>query len=395
MKKYYKNFESFWSDLEIELSKYHQNDNVFIFRGQADTTWKLHSMFYRKFGDNNSSKLSQNLRNLLLFFEESLKTIKNFPNDINNTIELIEYARHFGLPVPLIDFTYSPYVALFFAVQEEFDKDAFLFIIDYKLLFKKYKEFIIRLKQSNKLAEYYEYVGTILEVDNKTLTPIIDYNLNNIDKFYFLKSKSFADFLLDILKYLYKKEILEFKLLLNKITEKEKFEKKLELILEENNPMNITLKLIFNFKIMYSENELFFIPYAKSFNHRMINQKGCFIYDTINYSKLNSFFENCKISDLETFMNYLDKHILKKILIPKRFKKDILKKLYNMNISGVSLFDDIEGAVIDAINKNSLGYTTSMIKSEFFEIDSDLIDFSSNVFSFNFLLKYLKDFSEA
>ena len=39
------------------------------------------------------------------------------PFDKHDRRGRLEFARHYGVPSPLIDFSYSPYVALFFAFK--------------------------------------------------------------------------------------------------------------------------------------------------------------------------------------------------------------------------------------------------------------------------------------
>lgn len=103
------------------------NDN-YIFRGHSSSKYRLQTTYYR---------------HTLKYYSEEYRTTINIDFDINTIIdkfrtglvrneiripfedveftdnqEWLEYARHYGVPIPCLDFTYSPYIALFFAFNE-------------------------------------------------------------------------------------------------------------------------------------------------------------------------------------------------------------------------------------------------------------------------------------
>jgi hypothetical protein len=86
------------------------------FRGQRDARWKLESTLARHFISPPSNRTSLEIDGMIDQFIVNLKSIGvDFPFEINDRRARLEFARHYGVPSPLIDFSHSPYVALFFA----------------------------------------------------------------------------------------------------------------------------------------------------------------------------------------------------------------------------------------------------------------------------------------
>jgi len=102
-----------------------------IFRGQANSEWKIYSRLDRleqkynkrpnlggsipkEFDRPRVDRETHLMRFKELALDKIGKDIKNKDDNIFWTI-----AQHHGLATPLLDFTYSPFVALFFAFEEE------------------------------------------------------------------------------------------------------------------------------------------------------------------------------------------------------------------------------------------------------------------------------------
>lgn len=82
-------------------------DNTYCFRGQAVSNWKLNSSL---------SRLGANADDAKKIYED---VVRNFPNEFNGLEELtfddLAKMQHFGIPTNLIDVSFNPLVAMFFA----------------------------------------------------------------------------------------------------------------------------------------------------------------------------------------------------------------------------------------------------------------------------------------
>src|SRR5579864_4372572 len=86
-----------------------------VFRGHSDVTWRLSSTLSRFTGKPHES-WDTLIDDLLTHFLNSLASVGQLPKfSLSNRRSRLEYGRHYGVPSPLIDFTLSPYIALFFA----------------------------------------------------------------------------------------------------------------------------------------------------------------------------------------------------------------------------------------------------------------------------------------
>lgn len=89
---------------------------AFLFRGHRDATWPIESTLNRHRAYLSGPNLGHDIDEMISHFIVRLKSIGVTPPfDFNDRRARLEYARHYGVPSPLIDFSFSPYVALFFA----------------------------------------------------------------------------------------------------------------------------------------------------------------------------------------------------------------------------------------------------------------------------------------
>lgn len=90
--------------------------DFFRFRGHSDEQWRLQSTLSRHHMLPPDETTAWEIDDMMDHFVVQLKSIGvKIPFKLYDRRARLEFARHYGVPSPLIDFSYSPYVALFFA----------------------------------------------------------------------------------------------------------------------------------------------------------------------------------------------------------------------------------------------------------------------------------------
>lgn len=113
-------YEGSWQE---SIQRFRSN---FAFRGLADSSYRLLTSFARNCGDN--ARLEYHL---LRNFRKYAKL-----NDIrlsDSDWQWMTLAQHYGLPTRLLDWTYSPFVAMHFATSEteQYNTDGVIWMVDF------------------------------------------------------------------------------------------------------------------------------------------------------------------------------------------------------------------------------------------------------------------------
>ena len=287
------------------------NDN-YIYRGQADSEWQINSTLYRS---NFISDKKDGENRILNAFDKSIHLYEQTRKIPTDKIEKLAYLQHHGAPTRLIDFTYSPYIATYFALKD-CKETCSVFSLDYTTLPKA------NIKHVKKQKE--KYLEELLDLQN--------IKLSDSDKEFALKFKatdSYNKILKVTDKNLYPENVEDSKFRL--------FYTDSLISLIENNLISIRDEQHYSsiFSWQNTTNIIFKLdPFYQTL--RRIAQSGCFLSQN-----------NTDISFNETLNQlYLYKsEMITKINIPTSLRKEILTDLIKMNISENSMFPELDGFV--------------------------------------------------
>ena len=128
------------SDLFTKIpDSFLKNQYSLIYRGMQNSEWQLTSTLHRHMDSlRTSAQLLKNEKVSVFLASKTASTqvedmlIKNLKANVSingdlpthitesfGNLEWLQYGQHFGLPSPLLDWTKSPYVALYFALQNQ------------------------------------------------------------------------------------------------------------------------------------------------------------------------------------------------------------------------------------------------------------------------------------
>lgn len=109
--------------------------NNFIYRGQANAEWNLQSSLERIIGKSWSQQQAQKFEEYSLLQFQSKYHLYNRENlQPSSKLAWLAAMQHYGVPTRLLDFSESPYVALYFALEAydaQSEKDFGIYALDY------------------------------------------------------------------------------------------------------------------------------------------------------------------------------------------------------------------------------------------------------------------------
>lgn len=128
--------------------------NNFIFRGHADSSWKLESTLERVIGKKWSTDQARDFEDYSLnLFKSKYHIYNGSEHEPKSKLAWLSIMQHYGVPTRLIDFTESPYVALYFALEAYnplLKNDLAVYAIDYNSIMDESLAYISRRDSSFK-----------------------------------------------------------------------------------------------------------------------------------------------------------------------------------------------------------------------------------------------------
>ena len=109
----------------------------YIFRGQPNSDWLLKPSFLRSFKEPYDIPYMLELEKIVNqdFIKEAYSLINpNLYKETKNILDWWPIMQHHGAPTRLLDWTKSPYVAAYFAVNQQLDSDGIIWVLSVKTL---------------------------------------------------------------------------------------------------------------------------------------------------------------------------------------------------------------------------------------------------------------------
>lgn len=130
-----------WADLCDKLYMGSWNSRIsrfrtdYAFRGLSNKGYRLENSFNRSCGDKADLEY-----HLLRNFKKYAQLTDQ--KQLSSVWRLMTIAQHYGLPTRLLDWTYSPFIAVHFATcdVEQFDQDGVIWMVDYVSINKSLPE---------------------------------------------------------------------------------------------------------------------------------------------------------------------------------------------------------------------------------------------------------------
>lgn len=211
--------------VEINLSKWSEFKELadhsrleWIYRGQGKSEWKIGSSLERSEFYGPIERIDSIEHQLVEEFKRSFNNYSLGESTPTNLVEWLALIQHFGSPTRLVDFTRSPYVAAYFAFEEEYvdNKYVSVWIVDHV---RFYQRAIYYLEKKGIPANYFKqqiktepYVFSdlllqhLFDLQNlDCVIPLVPYSVNSrylLQQSIFLAPCNIAKSFLDQLEFL-------------------------------------------------------------------------------------------------------------------------------------------------------------------------------------------------
>lgn len=132
-------------DLVERLNGY---ENHFIFRGHSCSEWELESTLQRLLPDKSKEEMQKFENTLVDLYKAKFELYNKTDAKPSSKLGWLAQMQHYGAPTQLLDFSESPFVALYFAtenIEKNSDSSLCIYAIDYreinKITIEEFKKF--------------------------------------------------------------------------------------------------------------------------------------------------------------------------------------------------------------------------------------------------------------
>jgi hypothetical protein len=128
-------------------------ENNFIYRGHADSSWKLESTLERTLGAAWPLNVEKFEDYSLYLFKSKYHIYRGDEHEPKSKLAWLSAMQHYGAPTRLIDFTESPYIALYFALEDYnllLKKNLAVYAVDYSAIMDESLAYISKYNSSFK-----------------------------------------------------------------------------------------------------------------------------------------------------------------------------------------------------------------------------------------------------
>lgn len=165
--------------VEELLRELNRLPNNFIYRGHADAEWRLESTLERVVGEKWDEALATRFEeHSLRIFKSKFHLYDRENLQPESKLAWLSIMQHYGVPTRLLDFTESPYVALYFALEAykpPARSDFAVFAIDYSAVMQISLDHI-----SQKDPNFHETRQTVFEKQDAVFETVVDVSAYDI-----------------------------------------------------------------------------------------------------------------------------------------------------------------------------------------------------------------------
>jgi hypothetical protein len=146
--------------------------NSFLYRGQADASWRLQSSLERIVGEWTAEKAQKFEEFSMKQFCSKFHLYDRENGTPDSKLAWLSVMQHHGVPTRLLDFTESPYVALYFALEAyspQAGRDLALYALDYSKILDESINYI-----KTKDLKFRESRTTVIDKQDEIFDTVVD-----------------------------------------------------------------------------------------------------------------------------------------------------------------------------------------------------------------------------